>query len=191
MSEDYGDSRSPWINGAEELQKARADGYLSGRLEAASSVAKLESELTEQKRLVADAMAALVKERNLGLLIEHIVGYSDIADKFDVSVSAVQRWAERRESTQFPKPIKIMTQCHIYDMRVVQVWFDNWSSTRRQKQIENLVSKSVSTSHKWPMADEHLFTEWRSGTVHPKPTQYRGCIHPKCNVVQYRDAPKG
>lgn len=47
------------------------------------------------------------------------------------------------------------------------------------------------TFHKWPMLDEHFFTEWRGNTGPPNATQYRVCIHPKCGEVQTRPTPRG
>lgn len=46
-------------------------------------------------------------------------------------------------------------------------------------------------AHKWPVDDSCLWSEWKSATGLPNPTQYRNCIHPECNKVEYRDAPKG
>jgi hypothetical protein len=130
MSEDYG-SVEPWMDAKKAAQNARSDGYSAGRSEAQATIARLESELAIQRQLVADAMAALAKERAA-------------ADPIDL-----------------------------------------WPTT--------LTLVSGGTFHKWPTQDQHLFTEWRAntGTMHPKPTQYRTCIHPKCKEVQNRPAPKG
>jgi len=45
-------------------------------------------------------------------------------------------------------------------------------------------------SHNWPKNGEHLFGPWMANTGLPRPTQYRKCVHPKCNHFEVRDAPK-
>lgn len=44
--------------------------------------------------------------------------------------------------------------------------------------------------HAWPPLGEHLWGKWQNKTGLPKATQYRTCVHPLCNEVQEREAPK-
>lgn len=49
-------------------------------------------------------------------------------------------------------------------------------------------------THNWPKdPEEHVWGPWMIHTgVKPgvRPVQYRSCIHPICNAVEYREAPK-
>lgn len=51
----------------QRIQKAREEGYLAGREEANGTVHRLEADLSDAKRLLQDAMAALEKEREANL----------------------------------------------------------------------------------------------------------------------------
>lgn len=53
-----------------------------------------------------------------------------------------------------------------------------------------MVAEVVSHAQ-WPKQGECLFGEWMHKTGLPKPTQYRQCVHPKCNKVEVRDTPRG
>jgi hypothetical protein len=48
--------------------------------------------------------------------------------------------------------------------------------------------------HDWPTdPDQHLWGPWQANTgIAPgrKPTQWRGCCHPDCKAVEYREAPR-
>lgn len=46
-------------------------------------------------------------------------------------------------------------------------------------------------NHAWPRDGEHLFNSWQTYKGMPNATQYRSCIHPDCQKVEHRDAPKG
>lgn len=47
------------------------------------------------------------------------------------------------------------------------------------------------TQHNWPSApSEHVWGPWMTKRGLPKAVQYRTCVHPLCNAVQEREAPK-
>ena len=48
--------------------------------------------------------------------------------------------------------------------------------------------ESRSKDHQWPAEGEHLFGKWYPEN---RTTQYRSCVHPYCNKVEKRSAPKG
>lgn len=46
------------------------------------------------------------------------------------------------------------------------------------------------SKHSWPTYDIHLYGPWMLERGLPKPTQYRVCVHPDCNEIDRREAPK-
>jgi hypothetical protein len=42
--------------------------------------------------------------------------------------------------------------------------------------------------HNWPAdQDEHVWDRWWTQKGPPNATEYRTCIHPDCNAIEYRD----
>lgn len=37
-------------------------------------------------------------------------------------------WADRRDSTGFPRPIEVLRMGPVYDLDEVQRWYDEWTS---------------------------------------------------------------
>lgn len=48
----------------------------------------------------------------------------------------------------------------------------------------------INLKHTWPADGACLFGPWMQKTGLPKPTDYRNCVHPACNQVEYRDGAK-
>lgn len=55
----------------------------------------------------------------------------------------------------------------------------------------NLRYEDPNAEHSWPGTGEHYWNGWQTFKGLPFATQYRSCIHPDCNKVEHRDAPKG
>lgn len=50
---------------------------------------------------------------------------------------------------------------------------------------------STTPDHAWPTdPTEHVWSPWYIKDGLPKPTQYRTCVHPRCNAVEEREAPR-
>lgn len=50
--------------------------------------------------------------------------------------------------------------------------------------------KQVLTDHKWPEADEHVWTPWMQKTSKQPYILYRMCVHPDCPASEEREAPR-
>lgn len=95
-------------------QRAREQGYLAGRAECSATIHRLEAQITEQRRLMADAMSALVKERE----------YNESIDLWPDGLRVVGKthhsWPKRdehlftkwRNNTGMPYPTQYRTCIH-------------------------------------------------------------------------------
>lgn len=64
---------------------------------------------------------------------EDIVGVSEVAQGLDVSLIRVQRWIERREATNCPRPVRMIKAGHLYSMCEWRLWYTLWVSTRMNR----------------------------------------------------------
>jgi hypothetical protein len=67
------------------------------------------------------------------IAIDHITTLGDFAVEIQQPVKNVRRWADRRESTKFPKPVKSLLSVDLYDVGELRKWFAAWSATRRTR----------------------------------------------------------
>lgn len=62
--------------------------------------------------------------------------YADIGGVYEVSVALnvniyrVRRWIERRESTNCPRPVRMVRGAHLYSLNEWRAWFYMWMLTR-------------------------------------------------------------
>jgi len=63
-------------------------------------------------------------------LNERFGGVSEIADLLGTEKTNVNRWIERRSSTNFPMPILSLTMGNIYYLPSVEDWYAAWRRTR-------------------------------------------------------------
>lgn len=57
--------------------------------------------------------------------------------------------------------------------------------------LMDTLKKETSSEHAWPANGEHFMSKWQNEKGLPEPTQYRTCIHPECDHMESRPAPRG
>lgn len=103
----------------QRIQRARDEGYLAGREELNGTVKRLEADLSDQKRLLQDAMAALIKEREAN---EEAHEPIDLWPSKPMAVRGgfyhqwpeqdVHLWSKWQQETGFPNPTLYRTCIH-------------------------------------------------------------------------------
>lgn len=67
--------------------------------------------------------------------LERLVGVAEIAERLGIPKQNIYRWIERRTATHFPLPIKELVMGNLYDLAMVEAWYQRWTSTRRRREI--------------------------------------------------------
>lgn len=62
--------------------------------------------------------------------VDDLVGTHEIAKALGVNQTNVQRWVERRQSTNCPRPVKQLRLGALYSMAEWRHWFKLWTATR-------------------------------------------------------------
>lgn len=59
-----------------------------------------------------------------------MVGLAEVAEALDVERHRVNRWIERRKSTNCPEPKKVLAMGNLYSLSDWKAWFALWKITR-------------------------------------------------------------
>jgi hypothetical protein len=57
-------------------------------------------------------------------------GLYEVAEALGVKMPRLKRWIERRESTNCPRPVRVLRSGHIYSIREWTAWYLLWRLTR-------------------------------------------------------------
>lgn len=92
----------------------------------------LEEYWLEQLVWVRERVRAELTAQDSGLeeTYADLGGVHEIAALLGVSKDLVNRWIERRESTNCPKPVRLLNGARIFSLRQWQAWYALWKITR-------------------------------------------------------------
>lgn len=88
--------------------------------------------LVNDLRRIADTIERLSSNDDAGLPPPRLGGTAELSVTLNVNQTTVNRWAERRESTGFPRPVLELRMGAVYDVDEVCEWYQRWSDTRKQ-----------------------------------------------------------
>jgi len=67
---------------------------------------------------------------NLPDIYADLAGLAEVAAALDVNIHRVRRWVDRRDSTNCPRPVRVLRSGNVYSIRDWQGWFALWRTTR-------------------------------------------------------------
>lgn len=67
---------------------------------------------------------------NLQEIYDDLGGFREVATDLDVTVWRLKKWIERRETTNCPLPVRVLSNIHLYSMEEWRGWYRRWAATR-------------------------------------------------------------
>lgn len=71
-----------------------------------------------------------------------LVGVSEIAQELKVTLHAVKRWVERRESNGSPRPVRTLGLGNVYSLHEWKGWYALWRITRGSQYPDRMNKQS-------------------------------------------------
>jgi hypothetical protein len=92
-------------------------------------------EIANQVEKLAAGLVAVAGTEPTAVLVEvyDIVTLWEVATELGIDKRVVERWSERRASTQFPEPLKRLHYINLYSRSAVFGWHTDYLATRRPR----------------------------------------------------------